>query len=135
MLQGLLKPVRRRIGFWFDHLAPRGCALCDQALAPGAFPGVCMACILAMPGINRLRCARCGLPASAVTDQQACPCSTASPAFAEQRLGELAGAHFMEHYRNPGTCRLPGGFGARQAGADDVNWMCHDSLVSRQAVG
>ena len=81
MLQGLLKPVRRRIGFWFDHLAPRGCALCDQALAPGAFPSVCMACILAMPGINRLRCARCGLPANAVTDQQACPCSTASPAF------------------------------------------------------
>jgi ComF family protein len=40
-----------------------------------------MACILAMPGINRLRCARCGLPANAGTDQQACPCSSASPAF------------------------------------------------------
>ncbi len=81
MLQGLLKPVRRRLGVWFDHLAPRGCALCDQTLAPGAFPGVCMACLLAMPGANRLRCARCGLPASASADRQACPCSTASPGF------------------------------------------------------
>jgi len=81
MLQGLLKPVRRRLGVWFDHLAPRGCALCDQALAPGTFPGVCMACLLAMPGINRQRCARCGLPANVGADQQACPCSTAPPAF------------------------------------------------------
>jgi len=81
MLQGLLKPVKRRLGVWFDHLAPRGCALCDQTLAPGAFPGVCMPCILAMPGINRLRCARCGLPANVGADQQACPCSRASPAF------------------------------------------------------
>lgn len=81
MPQALLKPVRRRLGVWLDHLAPRGCALCDQTLAPGAFPGVCMACLLAMPGANRLRCARCGLPASAGADRQACPCSTAAPGF------------------------------------------------------
>jgi len=81
MLQGFLKPVRRRLGVWFDHLAPRGCALCDQTLAPGAFPGVCMACLLAMPGASRLRCARCGLPASDGADRQSCPCSIASPGF------------------------------------------------------
>ena len=85
ILQGLIKPVRRRLGVWFDHLAPRACALCDQTLAPGMFPGVCMACLLAMPGATRLRCARCGLPHDLPDDhsanRQACPCSKAAPGF------------------------------------------------------
>jgi ComF family protein len=56
-----LRTARRRLGAWLDHLAPRGCALCAQTLAPGAFPGLCTGCLLALPGARRVRCAGCGL--------------------------------------------------------------------------
>jgi ComF family protein len=63
-LRNLPKPLRRRLGTWFDHLAPRPCALCGQGLPPGTFPGLCGGCLQAMPGARRARCGRCGLPAA-----------------------------------------------------------------------
>jgi ComF family protein len=60
-LQHSLRTARRRLGAWLDHLAPRACALCCETLAPGAFPGLCAGCLLALPGARRPRCAACGL--------------------------------------------------------------------------
>jgi ComF family protein len=54
--------IGRRLDGWLDRLVPRRCALCDAALAPRAFPGVCVGCLLELPGARRGRCARCGLP-------------------------------------------------------------------------
>lgn len=56
-----LRAARRRLGAWLDHVAPRGCALCADTLAPGAFPGLCVGCLLALPGARRARCPGCGL--------------------------------------------------------------------------
>jgi len=55
--------LRRRAGRWFDHLAPRSCALCSGRLAPGTDIGLCLGCLLALPGGNLARCPRCALPA------------------------------------------------------------------------
>jgi len=68
-----LRSARRRLGAWLDHLAPRGCALCGETLAPGAFPGFCSGCLLALPGACRVRCTRCGLPAVAAPPVVRCP--------------------------------------------------------------
>jgi ComF family protein len=71
--------LRRLVGLkrlthrWLDHLAPRACAVCSAALAPGALVGVCMGCLTDLPGAARLRCPRCALPESAL----ACSCTQA----------------------------------------------------------
>lgn len=70
-LRPTLRRARRRLGRWLDHLAPRGCATCGLALPPGAFPGVCGACLADLPGSRRPRCARCGHP----TDRPAAACT------------------------------------------------------------
>ncbi len=64
---------------WLDHVAPRRCALCGLMLAPGAFPGVCVGCLLDLPGARARRCPRCGLADAA---QPACAnCRRRPPAF------------------------------------------------------
>jgi ComF family protein len=73
----LPRPLRRRLGLWLDHLAPRPCALCGEALRPGAFPGLCAGCLQAMPGARRARCRRCGLPGGAACNG----CERADPPF------------------------------------------------------
>ena len=71
-----LRRARRLLGRWLDHLAPRGCATCGLALAPGAFPGVCAGCLAELPGARRPRCARCGHP----TDRPAAACTACAGA-------------------------------------------------------
>jgi ComF family protein len=63
--------LRRRLGAWLDHLAPRACALCGLPLPPGAFPGWCAGCLQDLPGARRARCARCAHP----TDRPAPACT------------------------------------------------------------
>ena len=69
--------LRPRLLAWLDHLAPRGCAVCGEALAPGTFPSFCAGCLADLPGARRPRCARCGHP----TDRPAAACTAcAAPA-------------------------------------------------------
>ncbi|GHE04942.1 hypothetical protein GCM10008024_34020 [Allgaiera indica] len=35
------------------------------------------------------------------------------------------GAHLVDHNGQARLCRLPGGFGAGHAAADDMKWFCH----------
>ena len=60
-----LKRLQRRLGHWLDHLAPRRCALCNQTLAPATVPGLCMPCLLDLPGAQAIRCSRCAMPSGA----------------------------------------------------------------------
>lgn len=69
-LRRSLARLRRRAGRLVDHLAPRSCALCSVRLGPGTPIGLCMGCLLALPGGNLARCARCALPS-----RQGSPCS------------------------------------------------------------
>jgi ComF family protein len=66
-----LHRARRRLGTWLDHLAPPGCCLCGEALAPRSFPALCTGCLLDLPGATRPRCARCAQP----TDRAAPACT------------------------------------------------------------
>ncbi|MFM1987053.1 MAG: hypothetical protein RJA99_10 [Pseudomonadota bacterium] len=68
---GTLRSLGRRVGGWLDHVAPRGCALCGEALPPRAFPAFCVGCLIDLPGSARPRCARCGRP----TDRPAPACT------------------------------------------------------------
>ena len=70
-MHGFAPRLRRRLDGWLDRLAPRGCALCGDALPPRAFPGVCDGCLVELPGARRPRCARCGHP----TDRTAPACT------------------------------------------------------------
>ncbi|MCA3181408.1 MAG: phosphoribosyltransferase family protein [Burkholderiaceae bacterium] len=85
-----LRRARRRLGRWFDHLAPRGCATCGAWLAPGALPGFCVGCLAELPGARRPRCARCGQP----TDRWAPACTACAGAGADAVDATLAAADY-----------------------------------------
>lgn len=87
LLGQLSARTRRHLGRWLDHLAPRACALCGADLAAGALSGVCMGCLLDLPGATRERCPRCALP---VADSH-CPCTVdAWPLDAALAVAEYA---------------------------------------------
>lgn len=67
-----LRIARRRLGTWLDRWLPRGCALCDEPLEPGTFPGFCTPCLIELPGARRPRCRRCGLPSDGSIDCPGC---------------------------------------------------------------
>lgn len=83
-LRRLRGRARRHLGRWLDHLAPRACALCNAGLAPGAMPGVCIGCLLDLPGSTLERCRRCALP---VTHQ---PCACSADLWAVDRTVAVA---------------------------------------------
>jgi ComF family protein len=53
---------RHTLSAWLDRLAPRHCAMCAAALAPGAPHGFCPPCLLTLPGAASPRCAVCAVP-------------------------------------------------------------------------
>jgi len=90
-LQRSLRSARRRLGTWLDHLAPRGCALCARVLAPGAFPGFCTGCLLALPGARRIRCPGCGLSNEATSPGSPAAGSSIDPPATAGRCRHCAG--------------------------------------------
>lgn len=61
----LVAALARRLDFWLDHVAPRGCLLCTATLCPGQSPGLCQGCLLDLPGARAHRCLNCALPTAA----------------------------------------------------------------------
>jgi ComF family protein len=105
---------RAAVGALLDLVYPPRCAACGEAVAAGAFCGVCAEAVEPVPP----GCARCGQPGP---DALCAACRAAPPAFDAVRAGALLGGpladaiHALKYRNRPALARPLGAWLASRA--------------------